>query len=66
MHDPSRRTFSLYLVRTDGSGLERVTYAEDFASFPMISKDGRRLVFCSTRNAQGPREINVFTADWIA
>jgi len=65
MHDPFRRTFSLYLVRADGSGLERVTYAEDFASFPMISKDGQRLVFCSTRNARGPREINVFIADWI-
>jgi Tol biopolymer transport system component len=65
LHDAARRSFALYLVRPDGSDLERVTYAEDFASFPMISKDGAKLVFCSTRNAAGPREINVFIADWI-
>jgi TolB protein len=65
LHDPGRRSFALYLVRLDGSGLERVTYVEEFASFPMISKDGAKLVFCSTRNAAGPREINVFIADWI-
>ncbi|MFB3820179.1 MAG: TolB family protein [Candidatus Methylomirabilales bacterium] len=65
LHDPARRRFALYLIRLDGSGLERVTYAEDFASFPMFSKDGSKLVFCSTRNAAGPREINVFIADWI-
>ena len=64
LHDPTRRTFALYLVRTDGSGLERITYAEEFASFPMTSRDGTKLVFCSTRNAAGPREINVFIADW--
>ena len=66
LHDPARRSFALYLVRLDGSGVERVTYAEDFASFPMISRDGTKLVFCSTRNATAPREINVFVADWIA
>ncbi|MBI4537267.1 MAG: PD40 domain-containing protein [candidate division NC10 bacterium] len=65
LHDPTRRSFALYLVHLDGTGLERVTYAEEFASFPMISKDGTKLVFCSTRNASGPREINVFIADWI-
>ncbi len=65
LHDPARRTFALYLVQADGSGLERVTYGEDFASFPMISRDGTKLVFCSTRNARGPREINVFIAEWI-
>jgi Tol biopolymer transport system component len=65
LHDPSRRSFALYLVNLDGSGLERVTYAEEFCSFPMISRDGSKLVFCSTRNAATPREINVFIADWI-
>jgi hypothetical protein len=29
----------------------------------MFSRDGRQLVFASTRNAPG-REINVFIADW--
>ncbi len=65
LHDPSRRSFALYLVGLDGSGLERVTFAEEFASFPMISRDGAKLVFCSTRNAAAPREINVFVSEWI-
>jgi Tol biopolymer transport system component len=65
LHDPTGRGFALYLVNVDGSGLERVTWAESFASFPMFSRDGRRLVFCGTRGATAPREINVFVADWV-
>jgi TolB protein len=65
LHDPTGRSFALYLVNVDGSGLERVTYAESFASFPMFSRDGARLAFCGSRNAQAPREMNVFLADWV-
>ena len=64
IHDPSGRSFALYLVNVDGSGLERITYADTFASFPMFSRDGRRLVFTANRNAAAPREQNVFIADW--
>jgi Tol biopolymer transport system component len=64
LHDPTGRTFALYLVNVDGSGLERVTWTESFASFPMFSRDGGQLVFCGGRNAQAPREMNVFVADW--
>jgi Tol biopolymer transport system component len=63
-HDPSGRSFALYLVRADGTGLERVTFAGTFASFPMFSRDGRQLVFTSNRGAAGPREFNIFVADW--
>ncbi len=66
MHDPTGRSFALYIVNVDGGGLERVTYADAFASFPMFSRDGTKLVFCATRNASAPREINVFIADWVA
>jgi Tol biopolymer transport system component len=66
LHDPHGKSFALYLVHVDGSGLERITYADAFASFPMFSRDGTRLVFCGNRNAQAPREINVFVADWVA
>ena len=66
LHDPSGRTFALYLVNVDGSGLERVTYGETFASFPMFSRDGTKLVFCGSRNAAAPRDLNVFLADWAA
>jgi Tol biopolymer transport system component len=43
-----------------------VTWGESFASFPMFSRDGRTLVFCGTRNAASPREMNVFVADFSA
>jgi TolB protein len=55
----------------DGTGLEQVTYERGFSSFQMFSSDGRRLVFVSTRGSQregdsrGPREFNVFLADWV-
>jgi TolB protein len=66
LHDPSGRTFALYLVNVDGSGLERVTYVDGFASFPMFSRDGTKLVFCGSRNAAALRDLNVFVADWAA
>ena len=40
-----------------------MTYAETFASFPMFSRDGKRLVFCSSRGATSSRELNVFVCD---
>lgn len=65
LHDPTGRTFALYLIRTDGTHLERVTSGERFASFPMFSRDGRLLVFVSSRQAQQPGDLNVFLADWV-
>ena len=64
MHDPERRSFSLYLINVDGTGLERVSHEARFDSFPMFSRDGKKLVFASTRNAKEPREFNIFIADW--
>jgi Tol biopolymer transport system component len=65
LHDPERRTFSLYTINTDGTSLKRLTSGARFDSFPMISKDGSKLVFASTRNAAGPAEFNIFIADWV-
>jgi Tol biopolymer transport system component len=65
LHDPERRSFSLYLINVDGSGLERITHEARFDSFPMFSRDGKKLVFASTRNAKEPREFNIFIADWV-
>jgi TolB protein len=65
LHDPERRSFSLYLINVDGSGLERITHEARFDSFPMFSRDGNKLVFASTRNAKEPREFNIFIADWL-
>ena len=60
----SDHDFALYLIRRDGRGLERLTWGESFAAFPMFSRDGSRLVFCGNRGA-APREYNVFLADWV-
>lgn len=65
LHDPERRTFSLYVVNIDGTGLERITYRARFDSFPMFSRNGAKLVFASTRNTKGHREFNIFLADWV-
>ena len=53
------------MVNTDGSGLERVTHGARFDSFPMFSPDGKKILFCSTRNAKEPHEFNIFIADWV-
>src|SRR6476660_2896606 len=65
LHDPERRSFSLYLINLDGTGMERVTHGDRFDSFPMFSRDGKKFAFASTTNAQEPREFNIFIADWV-
>lgn len=65
MHEPGSGQFSLYAVGTDGTGLERVTFGARFDSFPMFSKDGKKIVWASTRNAKAPYEYNIFIADWV-
>ena len=63
--DPRGREFDLYMIRVDGSRLERITYEAGFDGFPMFSSDGKRLVFASNRNAAKPGDTNVFIADWV-
>jgi len=63
--DGGRPSFHLYLIGEDGTGLERLTFAGQFNSFPMFSPDGKRLVWVSNRNAKQPGEFNVFLADWV-
>ena len=62
---PRSGEFDLYLINVDGTGLEQVTTFTDFDSFPMFSPDGRKLVWASNRNGTGPRDTNLFIADWV-
>jgi TolB protein len=41
---------------------ERITYHPDFDGFPMLSSDGKRLVWASNRNWTAPHEANTFLA----
>ncbi|MHC4941033.1 MAG: TolB family protein, partial [Planctomycetota bacterium] len=66
---PQGGNFELYLVDTETGKTERVTWFErrregarrsdDFDGFPMFTRDGKRLVFCSNRHNDKPNETNV-------
>jgi Tol biopolymer transport system component len=64
MDDPKGRNFDLYMIRLDGTGLERITTNDTFDGFPMFTRDGKRLVFASNRNGKVRGETNLFLADW--
>lgn len=64
--------FDLYVIDPDGPvtatggpAVERVTFAEEFDSFPMFSPDGRFVAFTSNRHGSQPGETNVFVARWV-
>jgi Tol biopolymer transport system component len=62
--DPQRRKFEVYRINLDGSGLERMTYGDQFDGFPTFSPDGKRFVWASNRNGKAPHETNLFIAEW--
>ena len=64
LHNPKGRDFDLYSIKTDGSGLERITFFEGFDGFPMFSPDGKYLVFASNRNQKKRGDTNLFLAEW--
>ena len=62
--DPQGREFDLYMINVDGTGLEKITTTPGFDGFPMFTKDGKQLVWCSNRKGTAPHETDVFVADW--
>jgi len=56
--------FNMYLLNADGSGIEKISHDKGFDAFPMMSPDGKKILFCSNRNNGGTRDTNVFVADW--
>ena len=62
-HNTFGHNFELYVIHIKTKDLQRLTYNDTFDSFPVFSKDGGKLVFSSNRNAENPRQTNIFIAD---
>lgn len=63
-HKTKSIPFNLYMINTDGTGLEQITHDKVFDAFAMFSYNGKKLAWCSNRNNGGTRETNIFVADW--
>ncbi len=61
----SDHDFELYLVRPDGTGLERVTYSPGFDGFADFSRAGDQVVWTSMRGSVEGGRTNIFSAHWV-
>ena len=57
--------FEIYMINIDSSKLIRLTNNKTFDSFPVFSKNGKKLTFSSNRDAKNPRNTNIFIADVV-
>jgi len=57
--------FNMYVLNADGSCMKKISHDKGFDAFPMISPDGKKILFSSNRNNGGTRDTNVFVADWL-
>jgi Tol biopolymer transport system component len=57
--------FNMYVMKQDGTGIEKISRDKGFDAFPMFSYDGKKIIFSSNRNNGGPRDTNIFIADWV-
>ena len=58
------QNFDLFLINVDGTGLEQITFSDQFDGFPMFSPDGKKLIWASNRHSTVPTDTNLFIADW--
>lgn len=56
--------FNMYIMKSDGTGMEKISHDKGFDAFPMFRRDGKKILFSSNRNNGGTRETNIFMADW--
>ena len=57
--------FEIYMINIKSKNLIRLTDNKTFDSFPVFSKNGKKLAFSSNRDAQNPRNTNIFIADVV-
>ena len=62
--DAAGQDFELWMVGTDGAGLERVTFSLGFDGFPSFSRDGKRLLWTSQRGTSAAAQSHVWCANW--
>jgi Tol biopolymer transport system component len=59
------RSFDLFRINLDGTGLDRITWTGVFNSFPHFSPDGKKLLWVSGRAPRGSRQFDVCVAEWV-
>lgn len=62
--DKKGREFELWMINSNGTQLERITYSPEFDGFPMWTRDGKKIIWASNRNGKVRGETNIFVADW--
>ena len=63
--NPHSRNFDLFLVNSDGTGLEQVTTHPEFDGFPMFSPNGKQLVWAANRFGSSIEQLDIYIADWV-
>jgi hypothetical protein len=61
--EPGNRSSSLYVVRRDGGGLQRLTRGEQVVAMPAWSGDGRRIAYAASPLEGGSFDIWVVSLD---
>jgi Tol biopolymer transport system component len=55
----------MYLTDLEGKNMQKISRDNGFDAFPMISPNGKKIIFSSNRNNGGTRDTNLFLADWV-
>ena len=61
--EPGKRSSSLWVVRRDGGGLQRLTKAEQVVATPAWSGDGRRIAYAASPLEGGSFDVYVIPVD---